>query len=293
MRGLPRCSAIHALSGDGRGSIRPDDGGPSRCAAPPSQRTARKSLMTQDVSVGIHPSTAEDPTTPRDGAPARLRVAVVTEVCLYREGLASSLGRRAETEVVGTAAALAEAVDLVRRERPDVLLLDMATADAPRVVHDARGAHPGVRVVALAIVETEEVVLRCAEAGVAGYVSRSASLDDLVETLGSVARGELVCSRSIAGSLFRRVGALSGPREDPALARLTPREREIAALIGRGLSNKEISRRLRIGLSTVKNHVHNLLEKLQVPGRSAAAARLRGVEADPGAGGALTAEARI
>lgn len=258
-----------------------------------TERKARKSLMTQDVSVGARRSAAEDPASPRSAVPDRLRVAIATDVCLYREGLAFSLAKRAETDVVGTAAALDETVELVRRERPDVLLLDMATADAPRVVHDAREAHPEVRVVALAIVETEEVVLRCAEAGVAGYVSRSASLDDLVETLGSVARGELVCSRTIAGSLFRRVGALSGPREDPALARLTPREREIAALIGQGLSNKEIARRLRIGLSTVKNHVHNLLEKLQVPGRSAAAARLRGVEADPRAGEPRRAEARI
>jgi DNA-binding NarL/FixJ family response regulator len=249
--------------------------------------------MTQDVSAGVRPFVEEDPAQHRSAPPGRLRVAIATEVCLYREGLAISLERRDETEVVGTAAALEEAVDLVRRERPDVLLLDMATVDAPRVVHDAREAHPQVRVVALAIVETEEVVLRCAEAGVAGYVSRNASLDDLVETLGSVARGELVCSRTIAGSLFRRVGALSGPREDPALARLTPREREIAALIGQGLSNKEISRRLRIGLSTVKNHVHNLLEKLQVPGRSAAAARLRGVEPGSRAGEPLAARARI
>ena len=263
---------------------------PRAGAAQPSQRTARTSPLTQNVSVGILPFAAEAPAPTRSSPAARLRVALVTDVCLYREGLAFSLERRAETEVVGTAAGRAEAVELVRRERPDALLLDMATADAPLLVHEAREAHAGVRVVALAIVETEEVVLRCAAAGVAGYVSRSASLDDLVETLASVARGELVCSRTIAGSLFRRVGALSGPREDPALARLTPREREIAALIGQGHSNKEISRRLRIGLSTVKNHVHNLLEKLQVPGRGAAAARLRGVEA---AGHPASAEARI
>ena len=234
--------------------------------------------MTQDVTVGARPLPAAEPPA---AAAGRLRVAIVTEVCLYREGLAFSLGRRAETQVVGTAAARAESVELVRRERPDVLLLDMATEEAPQLVREVREAHAPVRVVALAIVETEEVVLRCAAAGVAGYVSRGASLDELVDTLGSVARGELVCSPTIAGSLFRRVGALTGPREDPALARLTPREREIAALIGQGLSNKEISRRLRIGLSTVKNHVHNLLDKLQVNGRSAAAARLRGLEATP------------
>lgn len=242
---------------------------------------ARTTPMTQDVFAGAAPALAEEFPRPRFDAAGPLRVAIVTEVCLYREGLAFSLQRRTGTEVVGTASSRGEALALVCRELPDVLLLDMETREAPKLVQDARESHEELRVLALAITETEEGVLRCAEAGVCGYVSRDASLHDLVEALGSVARGELVCSRRIAGSLFRRVGALSAPREDPALARLTPREREVAALIGQGLSNKEISRHLHIGLSTVKNHVHNLLDKLQVPRRSAAAARLRELDAPP------------
>lgn len=229
------------------------------------------SPMNADVSQEAVPTT-HLPNPPASG----FRVAVVTEVCLYREGLASSLGRRAETQVVGTASDRAGAVALLEGARPDVLLLDMGTPEAQLLVRDAREALPEVKVVALAIEETEEMVLSCAAAGVSGYVSRNASLDDLVDTLGSVARGELVCSRQIAGTLFRHVAENSAPGPHSALARLTPREREIAALIGDGCSNKEISRRLRIGLSTVKNHVHNLLEKLQVPRRSAAAALLRG-----------------
>lgn len=228
------------------------------------------SPMNTDVSQEAPPTTY--PPNPLAG----FRVAVVTEVCLYREGLASSLGRRAETQVVGTASDRAGAVVLLEGARPDVLLLDMDTPDAQLLVREAREALPGLKVVALAIEETEEMVLSCAAAGVSGYVTRNSSLDDLVDTLGSVARGELVCSRQIAGTLFRHVSENSAPGPDSALARLTPREREIAALIGDGCSNKEISRRLQIGLSTVKNHVHNLLEKLQVPRRSAAAALLRG-----------------
>jgi DNA-binding NarL/FixJ family response regulator len=215
---------------------------------------------------------------PVDPIPApqpRLGVVVVAEVCLYREGLAQSLGHRPEVEVLGTASSRDEALELVCRARPDVVLLDMATPGAADV---ARGAHQAlacVKVVALAIHETEEVVLACAAAGLEGYVSRSASLDDLVGTLQAVARGELVCPPCIAGSLFRQVAALSAARGGAGHAALTPRERQIAALIDEGMSNKEISRRLRIGLSTVKNHVHNLLEKLGVSRRGAAAARLR------------------
>jgi DNA-binding NarL/FixJ family response regulator len=142
-------------------------------------------------------------------------------------------------------------------------------------------------VVALAITESEAGVLACAETGVAGYVTRDASMDEVVATLLAVARGELACPPAIAASLFRHVGTLSARRGEPAPDVLTPREREIVELIEQGLSNKEISRRLSIGLSTVKNHVHNLLEKLHVPRRGAAAARLREPEREhAGAGSA-------
>jgi DNA-binding NarL/FixJ family response regulator len=207
-------------------------------------------------------------------ADAPLRVAVVTEVCLYREGLAASLSRRPETDVVATAGRRADALDLLRRACPDVLLLDMATPGAADVVRAAGECRPVARVVALAIQESADSVLACAESGVCGYVTRDASIDDLVATLLAVARGELVCPPSIAASLFRHVGALAARRDEPAgVGALTPREREVLALIGQGLSNKEISRRLSIGLSTVKNHVHNLLEKMNVSRRGAAAAR--------------------
>jgi DNA-binding NarL/FixJ family response regulator len=217
----------------------------------------------------LHPSL---PAGERPDPPA-LRVAVVAEVCLYREGLAHSLSRRAETQVLGTAGDVPEALELVKSLLPDVLLLDLGTPGAADVARAAR--EEGVRVVALAIAESDDAVLACAEAGLAGYVARGASMDDLVRTLQAVARGELVCPPHVAGMLFRRVGSLTVGRNGAARAALTPREREIAALIDQGMSNKEISRRLRIGLSTVKNHVHSLLEKLQVSRRGAAAARLR------------------
>jgi DNA-binding NarL/FixJ family response regulator len=203
-------------------------------------------------------------------------VAVATDVCLYREGLANCLSRRPETEVVATAGRLADALDLLRCAHPDVLLLDLALAGSVEVVHAARATRPETRVVALAISDTEQGVLACAEAGVWGYVTRDASVDDLMGMMLAVARGELLCGPTIAASLFRHVGELAARRGDPAdAATLTPREREVLGLVGEGLSNKEISRRLSIGLSTVKNHVHNLLEKLHVSRRGAAAARLR------------------
>lgn len=225
-----------------------------------------------------------DPTVPVPATDTPLRVAVVAEVCLYREGVAQSLARRSEAVVTDTAGCRAEALELLRRAAPQVLLLDMGTPGAREVIAAARALAPETRVVALAITESEEGVLACAEAGVAGYVTRNASVDDLLGTLLAVARGELVCPPAIAASLFRHVGTLSARRAEPAPDVLTPREREIAELIEQGLSNKEISRRLSIGLSTVKNHVHNLLEKLHVPRRGAAAARMRPPSEHAGAG---------
>jgi DNA-binding NarL/FixJ family response regulator len=108
-----------------------------------------------------------------------------------------------------------------------------------------------------------------------GYVPRDASADELVRTVRSVARGELPCSPRIAAMLFRELATMDAAVPAPALASLTYREREVVALVDRGLSNKEIAAELGIELPTVKNHVHRVLEKLDVRGRSAAAARMR------------------
>ena len=132
--------------------------------------------------------------------------------------------------------------------------------------------------VALGVADADDHVLGCAEAGVAGYVPRDASLDDLVAVIESAFRGEAICSPRIAGSLLRRIATLAaGQNGTMPLAHLTGREREIVRLIDRGLSNKEIARDLGIEVATVKNHVHNILEKLQVRRRGEAAARMRGI----------------
>jgi DNA-binding NarL/FixJ family response regulator len=128
----------------------------------------------------------------------------------------------------------------------------------------------------------EDQVVACAEAGIAGYVDRDASLRDLVATVRSVARGELLCSPRIAARLMRRVAELADqPRPPQTPAHLTRREREVVALIDEGLSNKEIAQRLNIELPTVKHHVHNVIEKLGVRSRLQAAAHVRRRGLDP------------
>ena len=205
-----------------------------------------------------------------------IRVFVIADIRLYREGLAGCLAREQDMEVVGMAADRAEAIRRVGDLTPDVALLDMAMPESAATVRAIARTAPGVRVVGLAVPENERDVIAFAEAGIAGYVPREGSLADLVAAVRGAARGEAICSPEIAGGLLRRIAALSVERapRSPA-ATLTSREREIVRLIDDGLSNKEIALRLCIQLATVKNHVHNILEKLHVNRRAEAAARLR------------------
>jgi DNA-binding NarL/FixJ family response regulator len=208
---------------------------------------------------------------------AVVRVVIAADIRLYREGLALALGGRGGFAVAGFASRAADAVAAVRDLRPDVALIDLAMPESLGVIRALAEAAPGVKVVALAVPEVDLSVLACAEAGVAGYVPRDGSLEDLVQAIESAARDELHCSPRIAASLFRHVAALSADRARAADERapLTTREVEIVRLIDRGLANKEIARTLCIEVATVKNHVHNILEKLQVSRRGEAAARVR------------------
>jgi two-component system, NarL family, nitrate/nitrite response regulator NarL len=210
----------------------------------------------------------------RDSPRGSVRLAVVSPIRLYREGLAASLAATGRVDVVAVCLRVAPSLPELTAADPDIVLLDASADDAGVAVRMLAGAVPGARVVALAVVETEADVIPLAEAGVAGYLTVDQSLAELTETIVAVARGETPCSPALAGMLLRRVAALAGSGA-PERAALTRREEQILALLGRGLSNKEIARDLQIGLPTVKNHVHHILEKLDVTSRSAAAARAR------------------
>jgi DNA-binding NarL/FixJ family response regulator len=200
------------------------------------------------------------------------RVIIVVSVRLYREGLAQLLGAQEGFNVVGTAPdGLAAAARLTNVE-PDVALIEMAAPNVDRFVEALATRPSRVPLVALGISDSDSDVLACAERGAAGFVTSDASLEELTGTIRRAARGELVCSPRTAGTLLRRLGALAAERRPEALGiRLTRREREVATLMREDLSNKEIATRLRIEVATVKNHVHNVLDKLHVHRRSDAA----------------------
>jgi len=205
-----------------------------------------------------------------------IHVLVVADIRIYREGMTDALARIEQLEVVGGASSLEAAVQALRAIHPDVVIVDMAMHSGLATARALLDAEPGLRIIGLGVPDAEQDLIACAEAGIAGLVPREASLYDLVATLESTVRGELLCSPRMAAVMLRRLARLAAERDDtsPAIP-LTAREREILEFLDRGLSNKEIARGLGIEVPTVKNHVHNILEKLKVHRRGEAAALIR------------------
>lgn len=215
-------------------------------------------------------------TEPHAGRSIGLRVAIVADVRFYREGLAEVIGQAADIVVVAQVpSADVVAIPVSPADgSPDVVLWDVAgQAGVDRLDAFVSGTG-GIPVLVLAVEELEADVVRLAEAGMAGYVTREADVAALVDAIRDVAAGEFTCSPRVAGTLLRRVGTLARGQRITASASLTARELEVVRLAGRGLTNKEIAAELTVELSTVKNHVHNALDKLGVHRRGDAFARI-------------------
>lgn len=207
---------------------------------------------------------------PRAGS--LIRVGVAASICFYRDGLALALDADPRLTVVATARTSAEAVARFLPGTADVVVLDLG-AESRETVRALRRRSRDTRIVVLGIADSDEEVVSWAEVGAAGYASRNTSLAELVLVVVAAAHGELRCPAEIAGALMRRVGALASAGSPAGV--LTSREAEVADLIEAGLSNKEIATRLHIELATVKNHVHHVLEKLNVGRRAEVAALVR------------------
>ena len=210
-----------------------------------------------------------------EGEPV-IRVLVVAPVRLYREGIEHALSHAADVEIVGSAETAAGGLAIVGEQSPDVVLIDVSAGNSVTDIAMMARAHPASKVVVMGFLANARDVIAYAEAGVTGYISPASSVDQIVAATKSAARGEAVCAPEIVTALLQRVSELgkeSRPEENGA--RLTSRETEILALVNQGLSNKEIASVLTIELATVKNHMHNVFQKLQLNRRAEAAAWLR------------------
>lgn len=203
-----------------------------------------------------------------------VRLLIVIDVRLYRDGLAATLGDHQHLLVAGTVGSYAEAIPAAATLKPDVVIIDVALADSLNLMRELRAKTPTTRIVAFAVDEDISAILDCAEAGAAGFVTANASVDELVTAIDRTIAGELLCSPRMAAELLRRAAARDDrdAQTHRAASGLTSRENQVLVFVRKGLSNKEIAVALNIAESTVKNHVHHLLEKLNVPTRTHAAA---------------------
>jgi two-component system, NarL family, nitrate/nitrite response regulator NarL len=208
-------------------------------------------------------------------SPGDIRVFVLSDVRFYREGLAAVLAATQQIAVVGTAPATDEGVHVAAGLDADVVLLDTAMLNGVETAERVAAAMPRVKIVALAVPESEEELILLVEAGVLGYVTREESLAEVVAAIVNVVHEQMVGSPKVRTLLIRRVRALAAECRPPVEAALTSREHEILDLIALGMTNKQIANELQIEPATVKNHVHNILHKLGVATRAAAVAEVR------------------
>ena len=248
---------------------------PAFIAMDPPPPALGRSLGAPDCRRRLAAWADQTPATAAGPAPT-IRLLIVDDLRLHSDALATVLLREAWVATVETAADADEALARLSSMASAVVLLNMTTAGSIAILSAIVSAAPHADVVAIGASETEQQVIACAEAGVAGYLLRQESLTQLRAIIESVARGETICSPHVAATLLRHVATLAAQRQSAVgTAQLTVREREVLQLIDQGLSNKDIAQRLSIEVRTVKNHVHNILEKLQVHRRGEAAARMR------------------
>jgi DNA-binding NarL/FixJ family response regulator len=201
-----------------------------------------------------------------------IRVLLVDDHPVVREGLRGILNAEDGIEVVGEAGSAADAVAVARAYEPDVVLMDlrMPDGDGVQATRDLLARDPGCRVVVLTTYENDADILRAVEAGATGYLLKDAGRSELAGAIRAAARGETVLAPAVAARLVSRMRSPVG---------LTPREIEVLRLVGAGRTNAEIGRELFVSEATVKTHLQRTFGKLGVSDRTAAvtAALQRGI----------------
>jgi DNA-binding NarL/FixJ family response regulator len=206
-----------------------------------------------------------------------VRVLIAEDHPLFREGMRGRLDRVADIEVVGEAASGDEAVELARKLGPDVILMDikMPGKNGIEATREILRASPEIGVVVLTMFEDDDSVFAAMRAGAKGYLLKDSGGEGVVYAIRAVASGEAVFGPGVAE---RIIGYFSIPRTaapQRVFPELTEREEEVLSLVAQGKSNQEIARQLFVSLKTVRNHVSNILLKLQVADRAQAVIRAR------------------
>lgn len=197
-----------------------------------------------------------------------IRILLVDDHCIVRQGIRSLLDLEKDLKVVGEAGDGERALELLDALRPDVVVLDLklGTMGGAEVCRQAVARHPEIPIIILTAFSDDEGVLQCIRAGAKGYVLKDVDVFDLAKTIRAVHRGQAVLDPKIAGAVMSGLQETDDPREPSPT--LTDRETEIVQLVSKGLTNREIGERLFLSPNTVKYHLHNVMCKLDAKSRA-------------------------
>ena len=198
-----------------------------------------------------------------------IRVFIVDDHRLFLSGVTAELKDRPDIDLLGAAADVDEAIDRLRREAPDVALVDvhMPGGGGLAILENVRETRPEVRFLALSVSDAAEDVIAMIRAGARGYVTKSIKPDELADAIRRVHAGDAVFSPRLAGFVLDAFADHVPAAADPELDQLTPREKEVLRQIARGYPYKQVARRLHISVKTVESHVSAVLRKLQLSNR--------------------------
>ncbi|GIH74513.1 response regulator [Planobispora longispora] len=217
--------------------------------------------------------TEPDEATRTAGRGDPIRVLIVDDHALIRRSLEMVLAAEADIEVVGEASDGQEAVELADRLTPDVVLMDvrMPRQSGIEATREIKAAAPSVRIIMLTVSDEEEDLFEAIKAGATGYLLKNVQLDEVPEVVRGVHEGQSLINPAMAAKLITEFASMSRKEAErpPQLPvpRLTEREMEVLRLVAKGMNNREIAKQLFISENTVKNHVRNILDKLQLHSR--------------------------
>ena len=213
---------------------------------------------------------------PKNGKRAALKkipILVIEDNRLLRDGISAMLDAQPDVRVVAALGNSDRTIETIRASRPVVVLLDLGlrSKNSLQLVKQIRKTFAGMKVIMMDLVPTHSDVVAYVQAGVSGFILKDATVDQFLGTIRSVAGGETVLPPELTGSLFSQIveHAVRGQGRSvlEQSVRMTRRERQVIGLIAEGMTNKEIAQALHLSTSTVKSHIHNILEKLALRSR--------------------------
>ena len=203
---------------------------------------------------------------------AKIRILLVEDNRILRDGITALLDKEKDFTVTGLSDGERDVVAMTRKVKPHVVLLDLGleSKNSLEIVENLKKEFPGIKIIGMGLAPSQADIMEFVQAGADGFILKDATLEDVANTIRSVSAGRTVLPSSMTTSLFFQIAEhalLKGKRNLRGATRMTQREKEIIALISDGMSNKQIASNLNIATFTVKSHVHNILEKLELQSR--------------------------